>query len=113
MDVHRAKSGRSPNPLFAEEQRTKASLPEGGFRKLLPTEKHHQRKILGGVSIFSAKNAEASDSRFVLQYINYNAQRLKRASDDGEQVEYRVKILLFLTDIIDERAYGVCDTAAE
>ena len=30
-----------------------------GFSKFTPTKKHHQRKILGGVRVFSAKNAEA------------------------------------------------------
>jgi len=34
------------------------SLPEGAFRKPLLIEKHHQRKFLGGVPVFSAMNAE-------------------------------------------------------
>ena len=40
------------------------SLSEGGFGKLPPTEKHHQRKILGGVRVFSAKNAESMRKLF-------------------------------------------------
>ena len=35
-------------------------LPEGAFRKFTSIEKHHQRKFLGGVRVFSAKVAEAS-----------------------------------------------------
>ena len=35
------------------------SLPEGAFRKFTSIEKHHQRKFLGGVRVFSAKVAEA------------------------------------------------------
>ena len=34
------------------------------FRIVPPIEKHHQRKILGGVSYFSAKNAEATERPF-------------------------------------------------
>ena len=36
------------------------SLSEGAFRKFTSIEKHHQRKFLGGVRVFSAKVAEAS-----------------------------------------------------
>ena len=42
------------------------SLSEGGFGKLPPTEKHHQRKILGGVRVFFAKVAEATELFFAL-----------------------------------------------
>ena len=46
--------------------RIPSSLPEGAFHKFTPTEKHHQRKFLGGVRVFSAKNAEAKSGVFVL-----------------------------------------------
>ena len=41
-----------------------SSLPEGAFRKVAPTEKHHQRHFFGGVRVFSAKNAEPTERLF-------------------------------------------------
>ena len=41
-------------------------LHKGGFGKFTPIEKHHQRKFLGGVRVFSAKDAEAMGGIFVI-----------------------------------------------
>ena len=40
-------------------------LHKGGFSKFPPTKKHHQRNLLGGVRVFSAKNAELRISSFL------------------------------------------------
>jgi hypothetical protein len=47
---------------------SKGSLQKGAFPKFPPSEKHHQRKFLGGVRVFSAKNAEES---LLFCYKNY------------------------------------------
>jgi hypothetical protein len=54
-----APSGRSPNPLSADENGTaKAPSERKPLKKLSPIEKYHQRNLLGGVRVFFAKNAE-------------------------------------------------------
>ena len=61
-----------------------SSLPEGAFRKFTSIEKHHQRKFLGGVRVFSAKVAEAKCLPFCyLLCVCTTANRLGSNTDDG------------------------------
>ena len=64
LSLHKLISTRSPSP-----DSVGSSLPEGAFRKVAPTEKHHQRNFLGGVRVFSAKNAEPFVTSFDLVYL--------------------------------------------
>ena len=43
--------------IYKRKETKSLPLHKGDFSKLSRTEKHHQRKILGGVRVFSAKVA--------------------------------------------------------
>ena len=59
--------------------RLRRQLPPGGSLSHIPTDrKHHQRKILGGVRVLSAKNAEAMTLNFFWRILRTKAHFVKK-----------------------------------